>query len=281
MVSISAQTNGAGQFDFELEGLSPGTAYYLVTEAPGSYGTYWNYDETVYIVKITVTPGPDGELIPSVEYRFKMEESDEWGEWIEWGEPSGNAGYIVTFTNLYKPSGAEITIDCTKTVSTEGAGAPNKTFTFTVTQTDADGTDYTGGNPVALPPPAAVGTAREDDYEFSLYINGLADDTYYFLISETGDGGDGWGYDTAQRIVTVTVIGGEAAVIEYRAIESSGEIRPVDGVTFINTYTQTGGPAFPETGGAGTEPYITIVIILTTLLSVFFIGTLIYRNSRR
>ncbi|MCL2106366.1 MAG: hypothetical protein FWH26_04805 [Oscillospiraceae bacterium] len=277
MVSDTAQTSGAGQFSFPLAELGPGTAYYRVTEAPGSFGSCWSYDESVYIIRITVEVGPEGELIPAVEYRVKAEESGEWSEWSEWSESAGTAA--IAFTNRYMPPGAELTISGIKTVSAAGAYAPPKTILFTIEQVNADGTDYCGGNPVCLPPPAAVETAGPGDYELSFYINGLADDLYYFRIAEIDDSGGGWQYDSAPRLAAITVSEGEITGEAYWTIEAAGNPEAAEGLCFTNTYTH-GGPVFPKVGGPGKRPFALAAAALSSLLFLFLAGALTYQYRR-
>jgi pilin isopeptide linkage protein len=94
-------------FTFVLEDLGPGTYYYLLTERPGSEDG-WTYDETVYMVKVIVTPGAsEGVLEVEMEYRTYDAVNDEWDTtWypVDIGEDTPGifiSDPDITFKNKY------------------------------------------------------------------------------------------------------------------------------------------------------------------------------------
>ena len=220
----TATVTGSGEFSFNLTGLGPGTYWFKVTETDNNGNALvdsggWTYSKNILVVKIEVSDNKKGGYDADVTYP---------------GDTTNK-----TFINSYIQPATSVTISGSKTVN---AGAPEATFTFSLTQVaNAQGGAYTGT-------PITRTATRTGAGAFSFEpITGLTAGTYYFSVKETIGGGTGWTNDTAARIVTVTVSGDPLnAVYNYTTGSSifnntftptPGEI----GLTLIGTKTVSGG----------------------------------------
>ena len=282
----TTDTTGAGTFGFSFTGLGQGATYYMITEAPGSYGTYWLYDETIYIVRITVEVDENsGELITFVEYRSKEDENGEWSAW------SGTANNTVTFTNRYiHPDDIEVILNALK----NAAGKPmtEKQFSFEL---------YTLENWLlkALPYRTVKNADPTDGgMKAGVQFGPLTFNTpgvYKYILKETDDSQPGWKMEAKYYLIEITVYEDEdddyklKATVIYTEADEDGEpleqerslwsvydeSDPQTWPAFTNTY---GGPVFPEVGGIGLRD-----IIITGLLMILvpFGGVLIYKHNKR
>ena len=100
---------------------------------------------------------------------------------------------------------ANVTINGNKIVSVNGTAAPDRTFTFVLTEVaDLAGNPKQGGYTAT--------TTRMGTGQFSFTISNLANGTYFYKITELNDNIPGWTYDSSEYIITVTVKNGEAKI---------------------------------------------------------------------
>jgi len=209
----STSRTGAGPFSFTLEGLGPGTYYYMVTETPGAPNQNWSYDNNAYIAKVTVSAGQNGALTPSVEFWFRVGTTGPWTLWN---------GSTMDFTNAFGTQAVDVNIPVRKTVADAGPAEP---FSFKLTQvSDSGGT--TGFTPVPSMPadetvtyPGGVSSFSDD---FGFTVTGLGPGAYYFLVQELPPGAS-WSADL-QYLVEVKVSSSLAVTLSYKnkAFDGSG-----------------------------------------------------------
>jgi len=118
----------------------------------------------------------------------------------------------LCFRNKY---GRGVKIPGCKRVEAKGDSAPDKTFTFTLTQVENAAGDPLRGTPVITPNPMTVTaeTTGQGQYDFSFTLDNLPDGTWYFRIAEVNDHVPEWIYDESSYIVTVVVRNGIGSVI--------------------------------------------------------------------
>jgi len=283
-----ATSTGAGEFDFTITGLTPDTYYYMITESPNpSPGNYWTYDETIYIIKVIVSVDGDGELVSSVEYRYKTEESGDWSAW------SGTLHNTVTFSNSYfNPSSVTVMINALK--NTVGAAIGTNQFDFEL---------YDLANWRLLrDEPQTVRNGEPTDEEgmtAEVHFDPLVFTTpgeYEYILTETGSH-EGWMMDaTRYRIVIVVEEAEETGELtaEVLYVEADEDGDPLDELereawmpydendplklwpSFTNRYG--GGPVFPEVGGIGK----TIVVAVGIAIILSAAATLVlYKHRKR
>jgi len=209
-----------------------GVYYYLLKEID-SEEMYWQYDGTVYLVKVEVINKGGGIIeVTAVTYidLAELEEDPEWEDFDDGENPP-------VFANVYEEPTGDITFTGSKVVL--GADAPNESFSFTITQaSDADGTPMSPT--ITLPEPAQAHTSGEGGNPYTIPFTKIEDlrvnTTYYFVVTESG-GGLGWTNDPEpQRVIIVTVDALGQAVIVTDGEEVS------DDLDFTNSYEKPGLP---------------------------------------
>jgi pilin isopeptide linkage protein len=143
-------------------------------------------------------------------------------------------GFVCGTAGVPNHKGASAVIEGTKRVN---AGAPgNVSFTFTMTQTDADGRAIA---PTAIVPPAV--TRGAGAFAFGPVYGLKTPGDYYFKAEEVNGGAARWTYDTAAHIVKVTVSKGSDGALKATVSYPDG------GVEFKNSYTPPGSSGSSET----------------------------------
>ena len=126
------------------------------------------------------------------------------------------------------------------TKSVYGANIPAGTlFRFRITQVANAAGDPFDGTPINRTINLTTDSENPKDYELAFpRVGKLTEGVYYFRVSETVGGGEGWVNHTEPWILTLTVAGDPLTA----AFEGT--------IHFENTYAP-GGPKLPETGGSG------------------------------
>lgn len=234
---VATATNDAkGIVSFDgITFTKPGTYDYVLSEVnDGKPGV--DYDTTSYNVTATATDNGDGTLT------------------VTWDMPQA-VDDAVTFTNVYDPADATVTLGAGKTFA--GADLKDAQFTFQLTGADES-------TPMPEGAKDGVSTATNDE-NGSIVFGTIAYDkpgTYKYTVSEVNDEQDGVTYDDTTYEVTVTVTD-DTATGTLKAAVSYGD---ADAMVFSNQYKKPVEPAKPTIPKTGIDVIIPGVAGLVLLL---------------
>lgn len=234
---VATATNAAdGTVSFDgITFTKPGTYNYVLSEVnDGKPGV--DYDATKYNVTATAEDQGDGTLK------------------VTWEMPQA-ANDAVTFTNVYDPADATVTLGAGKTFA--GADLKDAQFTFQLTGADES-------TPMPEGAKDGVSTATNDE-NGSIVFGTIAYDkpgTYKYTVSEVNDEQDGVTYDDTTYEVTVTVTD-DTATGTLKAAVSYGD---ADAMVFSNQYKKPVEPAKPTIPKTGIDVIIPGVAGLVLLL---------------
>lgn len=190
--------------------------YYKVTEA--NDGTaHISYDNAEYHITVTVSYSKESGVLSA---SYKVTDAD--GNDVE-----NNA---IAFSNTYIPDAVPATANITVTKDVDGDELPsdaNFTFTFAVTETDADHNTLADVAPI---PSITITNEGTDTFITREFTEEDIGNTYYYTITEVDGGIKGMSYADAQT-VTVSVTYDEL----NNAVVATATPNPV---VFINTYTR-------------------------------------------
>lgn len=234
---VATATNAAdGTVSFDgIEFAKPGTYDYVLSEVnDGKPGV--DYDATKYNVTATAEDQGDGTLK------------------VTWEMPQA-ANDAVTFTNVYDPAAATVTLGAGKAYG--GADLKDGQFTFQLAGADES-------TPMPEGAKDGVSTATNDE-NGSIVFGTIAYDkpgTYKYTVSEVNDEQDGVTYDDTTYEVTVTVTD-DTATGTLKAAVSYGD---ADAMVFSNQYKKPVEPAKPTIPKTGIDVIIPGVAGLVLLL---------------
>ena len=197
----------------------PGVHYYVVSENQVATTGGITFDETKYIVTVTVTDNGKGKLVAS-------------------GNVNSEAG--IAFVNHYTPAKTSGTLSGDKVLEGKvlGAGA----YSFQLHSSNANWEDLGAlGQPVA--------NGADGKFQFPA-IEYTTAGTYYYLVSEV-DGGktiEGVKYDDRIFRVQVTVTDDLKGQLHAETLVFDQFDIPQAGVQFVNTYAVTGDASLVLTG---------------------------------
>lgn len=223
-VAYAAKEDGTKTFKIEdvlsgIEYKKAGTYTYQVLEVKGSVANV-TYDRTLYTFTVTVTD-VDGQLVATVTDLNNAQITD--------------GTYEVVFENTFHTAPVSIDIvkeveDTSKNPLTSKAG-----FEFVAVQTDENWAPLTG----------------DDASTLTVYSDGAGEarvsatykeaGSYYYVVSETDKGADGWDYSDAQYKIEVVVTKDEATGDLSATLIIDGVDQQSDNatITFENTYDPT------------------------------------------
>lgn len=234
---VATATNAAdGTVSFDgITFTKPGTYNYVLSEVnDGKPGV--DYDATKYNVTATAEDQGDGTLK------------------VMWEMPQA-ANDAVTFTNVYDPAAATVTLGAGKAYC--GADLKDGQFTFQLAGADES---------TPMPEDAKDGvSAATNDENGSIVFGTIAYDkpgTYKYTVSEVNDEQDGVTYDDTTYEVTVTVTD-DTATGTLKAAVSYGD---ADAMVFSNQYKKPVEPAKPTIPKTGIDVIIPGVAGLVLLL---------------
>lgn len=235
-VVATASNDADGTVSFDgITFTKPGTYNYVLSEVnDGKPGV--DYDATKYNVIATAEDQGDGTLK------------------VTWEMPQA-ANDAVTFTNVYDPADATVTLGAGKTFA--GADLKDAQFTFQLTGADES-------TPMPEGAKDGVSTATNDE-NGSIVFGTIAYDkpgTYKYTVSEVNDEQDGVTYDDTTYEVTVTVTD-DTATGTLKAAVSYGD---ADAMVFSNQYKKPVEPAKPTIPKTGIDVIIPGVAGLVLLL---------------
>ncbi|WP_278801019.1 Spy0128 family protein [Bifidobacterium pullorum] len=235
-VVATASNDADGTVSFDgIEFTKPGTYDYVLSEVnDGKPGV--DYDATSYNVTATATDNGDGTLT------------------VTWDMPQA-VDDAVTFTNVYDPADATVTLGAGKTFA--GADLKDGQFTFQLTGADES-------TPMPEDAKDGVSTATNDE-NGSVVFDTIAygkPGTYKYTVSEVNDEQDGVTYDDTTYEVTVTVTD-DTATGTLKAAVSYGD---ADAMVFSNQYKKPVEPAKPTIPKTGIDVIIPGVAGLVLLL---------------
>ncbi len=235
-VVATASNDADGTVSFDgIEFTKPGTYDYVLSEVnDGKPGV--DYDATSYNVTATATDNGDGTLT------------------VTWDMPQA-VDDAVTFTNVYDPADATVTLGAGKTFA--GADLKDAQFTFQLTGADES-------TPMPEGAKDGVSTATNDE-NGSVVFDTIAygkPGTYKYTVSEVNDEQDGVTYDDTTYEVTVTVTD-DTATGTLKAAVSYGD---ADAMVFSNQYKKPVEPAKPTIPKTGIDVIIPGVAGLVLLL---------------
>ena len=234
---VATATNDAkGIVSFDgITFTKPGTYDYVLSEVnDGKPGV--DYDTTSYNVTATATDNGDGTLT------------------VTWEMPQA-VDDAVTFTNVYDPADATVTLGAGKAYG--GADLKDGQFTFQLAGADES-------TPMPEGAKDGVSTATNDE-NGSIVFGTIAYDkpgTYKYTVSEVNDEQDGVTYDDTTYEVTVTVTD-DTATGTLKAAVSYGD---ADAMVFSNQYKKPVEPAKPTIPKTGIDVIIPGVAGLVLLL---------------
>lgn len=234
---VATATNAAdGTVSFDgITFTKPGTYNYVLSEVnDGKPGV--DYDATKYNVTATAEDQGDGTLK------------------VTWEMPQA-ANDAVTFTNVYDPAAATVTLGAGKAYG--GADLKDGQFTFQLAGADES-------TPMPEGAKDGVSTATNDE-NGSIVFGTIAYDkpgTYKYTVSEVNDEQDGVTYDDTTYEVTVTVTD-DTATGTLKAAVSYGD---ADAMVFSNQYKKPVEPAKPTIPKTGIDVIIPGVAGLVLLL---------------
>lgn len=236
--TVVATATNAADGTVRFDGITftkPGTYNYVLSEVnDGKPGV--DYDATKYNVTATAEDQGDGTLK------------------VTWEMPQA-ANDAVTFTNVYDPADATVTLGAGKTFA--GADLKDAQFTFQLTGADES-------TPMPEGAKDGVSTATNDE-NGSIVFGTIAYDkpgTYKYTVSEVNDEQDGVTYDDTTYEVTVTVTD-DTATGTLKAAVSYGD---ADAMVFSNQYKKPVEPAKPTIPKTGIDVIIPGVAGLVLLL---------------
>ena len=235
-VVATASNDADGTVSFDgIEFTKPGTYDYVLSEVnDGKPGV--DYDATKYSVTATAEDQGDGILK------------------VTWEMPQA-ANDAVTFTNVYDPAAATVTLGAGKAYG--GADLKDGQFTFQLAGADES-------TPMPEGAKDGVSTATNDE-NGSIVFGTIAYDkpgTYKYTVSEVNDEQDGVTYDDTTYEVTVTVTD-DTATGTLKAAVSYGD---ADAMVFSNQYKKPVEPAKPTIPKTGIDVIIPGVAGLVLLL---------------
>lgn len=235
-VVATASNDADGTVSFDgIEFTKPGTYDYVLSEVnDGKPGV--DYDATKYSVTATAEDQGDGTLK------------------VTWEMPQA-ANDAVTFTNVYDPAAATVTLGAGKAYG--GADLKDGQFTFQLAGADES-------TPMPEGAKDGVSTATNDE-NGSIVFGTIAYDkpgTYKYTVSEVNDEQDGVTYDDTTYEVTVTVTD-DTATGTLKAAVSYGD---ADAMVFSNQYKKPVEPAKPTIPKTGIDVIIPGVAGLVLLL---------------
>lgn len=197
----------------------PGTYYYVVSENQVATTGGITFDDSKFIVTVTVTDNGAGKLTAS-------------------GNVSSEAG--ISFVNHYTPAKTSGTVSGDKVLEGKvlGAGA----YSFQLHSSNANWEDLGAlGQPVT--------NGADGKFQFPA-IEYTTAGTYYYLVSEV-DGGktiDGVKYDDSIFRVQVTVTDDLKGQLHAQTVVFDQFDIPQAGVQFVNTYAVVGDASLVLTG---------------------------------
>ncbi|MCL2486768.1 MAG: hypothetical protein FWE86_04125, partial [Oscillospiraceae bacterium] len=283
----TASTNGPGNFKFDLDELGPGTTYYMITEAPDGDGDPdWDYDETTYIVRITVDVDSVGYLVVSMTYKTLIDIIDDEKVWSAWENLSGSFDGPITFNNTYHGEPDAVHVEFAAKKRTVNGPMDEGMFGFELYEMTGDPFyDFAIGG--------LVETAHNytSGYESPVYFDWIAlelppppyTSVYYYFMTEAA-GPENWIMDGRNYLFKVQVYDLSATVWFTEADKFGNPLdefgRPLlpgewdpddpDGWTpydkddppeFVNLL---GGPILPYAGGLGTSAFTKYGLMLIT-----------------
>ena len=234
---VATATNAAdGTVSFDgITFTKPGTYNYVLSEVnDGKPGV--DYDATSYNVTATAEDQGNGTLTVTWDMLQAVDDA-------------------VTFTNVYDPADATVTLGAGKTFA--GADLKDGQFTFQLTGADES-------TPMPEGAKDGVSTATNDE-NGSIVFGTIAygkPGTYKYTVSEVNDEQDGVTYDDTTYEVTVTVTDDTAAGT-LKAAVSYGD---ADAMVFSNQYKKPVEPAKPTIPKTGIDVIIPGVAGLILLL---------------
>lgn len=205
-----------GSFSFPaIPYTAAGTHYYLVSEKQEATTGGITFDQTSYIVTVTVTDNGEGQLVAAGQVN----------------SPDGK----ITFTNHYVPANTSSAIPGTKTLEGKVLGTGAYSFQL-YTSNDLWQNLGALGQPV---PNDEHGNFRFPAIEYDTA------GTYYYLVEEV-DGGktiNGVTYDDSVFRVQVTVTDDLKGQLHAETVVFDENYIPQIGVQFVNVYQVTGDAA--------------------------------------
>lgn len=210
-------TNGSITFP-AITYTAPGIHYYKVTEVQQATAGGITFDQTAYIVTVTVTDNGEGQLAAS-------------------GTVNADA---ITFTNHYIPAKTSGKLSGDKVLEGKvlGAGA----YQFQLYTSNASWENLGAkGEPVS----------NDANGKFSFpEIEYTSAGTYYYLVSEVNGGQtiDGVIYDSTTFRVRVTVTDDLKGQLHATTVVFDEDNIPQTGVQFVNTYAVVGDASLVLTG---------------------------------
>lgn len=236
--TVVAEATNAADGTVIFDGITftkPGTYNYVLSEVnDGKSGI--DYDTTAYNVTAKAEDQGDGTLK------------------VTWEMPQA-VDDAVTFTNVYDPADATVTLGAGKTFA--GADLKDGQFTFQLTGADES-------TPMPEDAKDGVSTATNDE-NGSVVFDTIAygkPGTYKYTVSEVNDEQDGVTYDDTTYEVTVTVTD-DTATGTLKAAVSYGD---ADAMVFSNQYKKPVEPAKPTIPKTGIDVIIPGVAGLVLLL---------------
>ena len=208
--------NTATAFTFSaMEYSEVGTHYYVVKEKAGELGGV-TYDETVYVIEVTITDGYDGKLYSSVDI-------------------INSEATVVAFNNTYTIYPDTFSFEAVKTLT--GREMTEGEFSFELYETNSSYKD------------AKLIQTIKNDKDGKVEFAGLSKypGTYYYVIKEVAGSKGGVSYDSSYYQVKIVIVdeGNGTTKIENTTItkvsitEDGAVGEPADKVLFANTYTPT------------------------------------------
>ena len=197
-----------------------GEYQYTVNEVKGDAAGY-TYDDTIYIINVTVTDAGNGTLtVTPVIHSSKATSEDATVTGME-------------FTNTYTTSG-QIVLGATKTL--EGQALAAGQFSFQAKEIDADGNAVENGYN------ETVKNADGGAITFPI-ITYKQSGTHYYQITEVKDEKPAYQYDESKYVVKVDVTDDNAGKLTAKVTSVTKNGEPVKSedltgaVTFTNTYS--------------------------------------------
>ena len=248
-VVATASNDADGTVSFDgIEFTKPGTYGYVLSEVnDGKPGV--DYDATSYNVTATAEDQGNGTLTVTWDMLQAVDDA-------------------VTFTNVYDPADATVTLGAGKTFA--GADLKDGQFTFQLTGADES-------TPMPEDAKDGVSTATNDE-NGSIVFGTIAygkPGTYKYTVSEVNDEQDGVTYDDTTYEVTVTVTD-DTATGTLKAAVSYGD---ADAMVFSNLYKKPVEPAKPTIPKTGIDVIIPGVAGLVLLLGAG--GVYAFKRRRR
>ncbi len=234
--STESVDNMSGFFAFDYDSTMVGktqTYYFVLVEDPGDDENI-TYSNAVYGIKVEVTLNSSTDMtnVTITETAYTLTESESSDEayrtFTQGDEFDGSAdddGFtIFPFENTYKASGS-VSFGVTKTIS--GRNTTAKSFTFALYSADED---FNYSAETLIKDQSTTGTLTENEAQsviFDTDIEYTEGGTYYYVIKETTNSGNGWTCDGTEYHIIVTA-----------ANDGSGNIVPTE-VTY--TYVDSEG----------------------------------------